>query len=102
VAGAANTVSFFDARTGLLLAENATQHTAPVTSLGWTTQTATLLAVSAGTDKRAIVWNGQSHQAQVLFRLHTAAIEALAILADTVATASLGGVARVWSATNGQ
>jgi hypothetical protein len=102
VAGSSNIVSFFDAQTGSHLAENAGQHTASVTSLGWTeTQGSASLALSAGADTRAVVWNGQSHQPQGMFRQHTSAIEALAVLATTVATASLGGVARVWSATSG-
>ncbi len=102
-AGSANIVSFFDTQTGSQLAENAGQHTASVTSLGWTdTQGSAPLALSAGADKRAVVWNGQSHQPQVIFRQHTSAIEALAVLATTVATASFGGVVRVWSATTGQ
>jgi WD40 repeat protein len=102
-AGSARTVSFFDASTGVLLAENAGHHTASVTSLGWTNEQGSApLAVSAGVDRKAIVWNGHSHQPQVIFRQHTSAIEALAVLTTTVATASLGGVARVWSATSGQ
>jgi WD40 repeat protein len=101
--GAANTVSFFDAHTGSLLAENAGQHSALVTSLGWTNVPGVApLALSAGIDKRAIVWSEQSHQPQVVFRLHTAPIEALAVLATTVVTASEGGLARVWSALSGQ
>jgi WD40 repeat protein len=101
-AGSANCVSFFDAQTGSQLAENAGQHTAAVTSLGWTNEGSAPLALSAGIDRRAIVWNEQSHQPQVVFRQHTSAIEALAVLANTVATASFGGVARIWSATSGQ
>jgi WD40 repeat protein len=103
VAGSANVVSFFDAQTGSQRAENAGQHTASVTSLGWTEpQGSAPLALSAGADTRAVVWNGQSHQPQGMFRQHTSAIEALAVLATTVVTASVGGVARVWSATSGQ
>jgi WD40 repeat protein len=97
----ATTVSFFQAQTGSLLAEDAGHHTAPITALGWT-ETSTPLALSAGLDTTAIVWNGQSHQPQVIFRQHTTAIEALALLADTVATASQGGVTRVWNALSGQ
>lgn len=102
-AGSATSVSFFDVQTGSLLAEHAGRHTAVVTSVGWTQlQGSPPLALSAGADTRAVVWNGQSHQPQIVFRHHTSAIEALAVLATTVATASLGGVARVWSATSGQ
>jgi WD40 repeat protein len=103
VAGSANTVSFFDAHTGSPLAENAEQHTASVTSLGWTSAQGTApFALSAGIDKKAIVWSEQLHQPQVFFRQHTSAIDALAILEDVVATASEGGLVRVWSALSGQ
>jgi WD40 repeat protein len=102
-AGSATTVSFFNVQTESLLDENAVQHTAPVTSLAWIEGSASLpLALSAGRDTRAIVWNGQTHQPQVVFRQHTTAIEALAVLAQTVATASHGGVVRVWNALSGQ
>ncbi|GCE15023.1 WD40 repeat domain-containing protein [Tengunoibacter tsumagoiensis] len=99
--GSSNTVSFFNAATGVLLAENATQHTAPLTSLGWT-QESVPRALSAGTDNQAVVWSGQSYQPLVIFRHHTSAIEALAIAQTTVVTVSEGGLARMWSALNGQ
>jgi WD40 repeat protein len=103
VAGAANTVSFFDVHTGSLLAENAEQHTASVTSLGWTSAQGTVsFALSAGIDKKAIVWSEQLHQPQVVFRQHSSAIEALAALGNSVVTASEGGLVRVWSALSGQ
>ncbi|GCE22249.1 hypothetical protein KDK_60490 [Dictyobacter kobayashii] len=101
LAATATTVSFFNAQTGALLAENGAQHTASITSLGWAQGTIPL-ALSAGTDKTAIVWSAQSHQPLMIFRGHTSAIETLAVLATTVATASDGGVARVWSALSGQ
>ena len=103
VVGSANVVSFFNAQTGSLLGENVEQHTAPVTSLAWIEgQTSVPLAVSVGIDTRAIVWNGQTHQPQMVFRQHTTAIEALAVFAETVATASQGGLVRVWNALSGQ
>jgi WD40 repeat protein len=103
VAGVANTVSFFDAHTGLQLAENAEIQSALVTALGWANVPGAVpLALSAGIDARAVVWSGQSHQPLVIFRQHTAPIEALAVLATTVVTASEGGLARVWSAITGQ
>ena len=103
VSGSANIVSFFDARTGSLLAENTEQHISSITALGWVGgQTPDPLAISTGIDNKAIVWNGQSHQPRVVFRLHTTSIEALAVLTNTIATVSQGGVARVWSALNGQ
>ncbi|GHO50812.1 WD40 repeat domain-containing protein [Ktedonospora formicarum] len=103
VAGAGTTVTFFDAHTGTQLARNTEHHTDVVTALGWVQGPSGLLhAVSAGADKKAIVWNGQSHQPERTFRRHTAAIEALTTLQGTVVTASQGGVARVWNATSGQ
>lgn len=100
-AGAGLSVSFFDAHSAGLLGENTRLHTAPVTALGWT-QTGVPLAISASEDTKAAVWNGQTHQAQVIFRQHTAPILALTTLSETVATASLGGVIRVWNALDGQ
>jgi WD domain, G-beta repeat len=97
LAGTATTVSFFNARTGVLLAENAASHTAPITAMGWT-QEAVPHALSAGLDTTALVWSVQSHQPLAVFRRHTSAIEALAVLGTIVVTVSDGGVARVWSA----
>ncbi|GHO47630.1 gamma-glutamyl-gamma-aminobutyrate hydrolase family protein [Ktedonospora formicarum] len=103
VAGASTTVTFFDAHTGTQLARDTEHHTDVVTALGWVQGPSGLLhIVSAGADKKAIVWNGRSHQPERTFRRHTAAIEALATLQDTVVTASQGGVARVWNATSEQ
>ncbi|GHO82379.1 WD40 repeat domain-containing protein [Dictyobacter formicarum] len=101
LAAAANVVFFFNAQTGELLAEDRAHHTASITSLGWTQETVPQ-AISAGTDKTAIVWSAQSHQPLALFRGHTSPIETLTILATTVATASDGGVTRIWSALSGQ
>jgi WD40 repeat protein len=99
--GALNTVSFVDAHAATLLAANAQQHVAPVTALGWT-QTAVPLAISAGEDHEAVVWDGQTHLPQVIFQRHTAPIEALTTLSQVVATASEGGIVRVWNALDGQ
>ncbi|WP_338248101.1 WD40 repeat domain-containing protein [Dictyobacter halimunensis] len=101
LAAVANVVFFFDAHTGKLLAEDGVHHTASITSLGWTQETVPR-AISAGTDKVTIVWDGQSHQPLSIFRGHTSSIETLATLSTTVATASNGGVTRVWSALSGQ
>jgi WD40 repeat protein len=101
--GAGNTLSFFDAQTGALLTRIVGQQAASVTALGWTGgQTSPPCVIAAGTDRTATVWNGQSHLPQVVFRRHTTAIEALTVLGETVATASQGGVIRVWSAASGQ
>lgn len=96
-------VAFFDTNTGSLLSTNTRHHPASVTALGWATTHPTVpLAISAGTDKKAIVWNGQSHQPQIIFERHTTPIEAIAVLGEIVATASQGGVVRVWNALSGQ
>jgi WD40 repeat protein len=96
-------VAFFDAQTGSLLSANPQHHTTAVTALGWVaTHTTVPLAISAGTDTTAIVWNGQSHQPQSIFEQHTTAIEAIATFGEIVATASHGGVVRVWNALSGQ
>lgn len=99
--GEGEAVSFFEKHTTLLLARNATQHFAPVTALGWT-QTAEPLAISAGEDRRAVVWQGQTHRPQRVFRQHTASLQALATHGQIVATASQGSVTRVWDVRRGQ
>ncbi|BCL79659.1 WD40 repeat domain-containing protein [Ktedonobacteria bacterium brp13] len=101
LAGTAHTVSFLNMQTGALLAENAKQHTAAITALGWT-QGSSMEALSASADTTAVVWSAQSHQPLVIFRGHTSAIEALATCETTVVTASEGGLARTWSALSGQ
>ena len=85
----------------MLLAEQAGEHTALVSALGWV-QGSVPLALSAATDKTAIVWSAQSYQPLHVFRRHTSALEALAVRETTVVTASDGGVARVWSVLSGQ
>ncbi|MBO0782202.1 MAG: hypothetical protein J2P37_25570, partial [Ktedonobacteraceae bacterium] len=100
IIGAGNTVTFVEAQQATVLGSY-TRHTAPVTALGWT-HAAVPLALSASEDKRALVWQGQTHQVQASFARHTTPILALATLTDIVATASLGGVVRIWSAITGQ
>jgi WD40 repeat protein len=60
--------------------------------------------VSGGNDKRAIVWDTTNYRAQTIFTKHTAPLEAVTWSADgtTVASASQGGVVRVWRAATGQ
>lgn len=99
--GDGEAVSFFEGRTAMLLIRRTDQHVAPVTALGWT-QTAEPLIISAGEDSRAVVWHGQTHRPQRVFLQHTAPLEALATHGQIVATASQGGVTRVWDATLGQ
>ncbi len=101
--GSATQVLFLDALTGTHLARSTHHHTAAVTGLAWSTQNPNLV-VSGALDMRAIVWNTTNYQAQALFTLHTAPIEAVSWAADgqTVASSSQGGVVRVWSALNAQ
>ncbi len=99
--GAGRAVSFFDAHTAMPLAEIAGVHTAPITALAWT-QTTAPFAISTSEDQQAVVWDGQSYQPHLIFRRHTTAILALATLGDLVATASQGGVIRLWRASSGQ
>src|SRR5207248_7687909 len=88
---------------GTLLAQPAQIHTGVVTTLAWSHRQTGLL-VSAGLDKKAVVWNTTSYTPQTIFTGHTTAIEAAAWASDstTVATSSQGGVVRVWNAENGQ
>jgi WD40 repeat protein len=101
--GSATQVLFLDALTGTHLARSTHHHTAAVTGLAWSTQNPNLV-VSGALDMRAIVWNTTNYQAQALFTLHTAPIEAVSWAADgqTVASSSQGGVVRVWRALNAQ
>ncbi len=101
--GSANQVLFLHAQTGTVQARSTAVHRAAVPSVAWTTQHQ-MQAVSGSLDMLAAVWNTQSYRAQEIFRLHTAAIEAVTWASDgqSVATASHGGVVRVWNAENGQ
>jgi WD40 repeat protein len=101
--GNANTVFFVDTQTRRVLDAH-TYHTAPVTALGWTplTQAGASLAISGSRDTTAVVWQAMTHQPLLTFRAHTAPILALSVLSDLVATASEGGVVRVWQAARGQ
>jgi WD40 repeat protein len=63
-----------------------------------------MAVVSGSLDKRAIVWDTVNYRDLVLFALHTLGIEAVSWSADgqTVASASQGGVVRVWNGTSGR
>jgi WD40 repeat protein len=99
VTGSANQVLFLQALTGTPLARSTRRHAAAVTGLAWSLQSPTLV-VSGALDRRAIVWNTTTYQAQALFARHTTPIEAVSWAADgqTVASSSQGGAVRVWSA----
>jgi len=101
---AANTrVTFFQTQTGTVLARPAQQHTNMITDIAWASHDQ-MQVVSGGNDKRAIIWNTANYRAQTIFTKHTTALEAVTWSADgtTVASASQGGVVRVWHAASGQ
>ncbi|MGH2508462.1 MAG: WD40 repeat domain-containing protein, partial [Ktedonobacteraceae bacterium] len=100
MSGSAHLVRFFTALTGNQLATH--QHAGQVNSVAWSTH-GHLLAVSASDDKRAIVWQTEEYLQQIVFTGHTAAILATTFSADgrTIASSSLGGVVRVWTAATG-
>ncbi len=102
-AAVANLVMFFNPLTGAALAQPAQAHTDQVTALAWSPRQP-LQVVSAGLDKRAIVWNATTYMPQTVFTQHTTAVESASWAADgqTVATSSHGGAVRVWNAGNGQ
>ncbi|QBD78308.1 hypothetical protein EPA93_20815 [Ktedonosporobacter rubrisoli] len=100
VTGANNRITFFNVVSGEMLAHNH-RHMGTVTSLAWATQ-GQQLAVSGSIDRRVIVWNTFDYHEQEIFSRHTAPIEVVSWSADgqTVASASQGGVIRVWSAAS--
>lgn len=102
-AAVANLVMFFNPLTGTALAQPAQPHTDQVTALAWSPRQP-LQVVSAGLDKRAIVWDATTYMPQTVFTEHTTAVESASWAADgqTVATSSHGGAVRVWNAGNGQ
>ena len=103
VAGALNQLTFLNSTTGTILAHSTHTHTAAVTTLAWSPQNP-LHLVSGGLDKKAVVWDTATHRPQITFTLHTEPVESASWASDgqTVATSSLGGVIRVWNATDGQ
>ncbi|GHO84286.1 EsaB/YukD family protein [Dictyobacter formicarum] len=103
VTGANTQVAFWDAANGNRLARSTHRHAQIVNGLAWATQNG-MRVVSVGDDKRAVVWDGNQYNALLTYLGHTAAIEAVSWSADgkTIATASQGGVVRVWNATLGQ
>ncbi len=103
VTGSANQVAFFNALSGKQLARSIHHHTAAINGLAWTGQNQKQI-VSGGADMHAFVWNNTNYRAETEFMLHTTSITSVSWSADgqTVASASQGGVIRVWSAKNGQ
>jgi WD40 repeat protein len=90
-------VRFFDGHTGALLVPARRAHTAQVTSLVWS-NAAGQPVISGSLDKRAIVWETQDYLPVAVFTRHTMAIDALSTQPNSavVASASQGGVVRVW------
>jgi len=103
VTGADTCITFFNALTGAVLAGPLPGHTQSVTSLAWAAH-GQMAVVSGGADRRAIVWETQNYSKLITFTFHTAPIEGVSWSTDgqTVASASQGGVVRVWQSTSGQ
>jgi WD40 repeat protein len=103
VTGAANQVTFFNAQTGTILAQNGRAHALAVNSVAWTGVGMSQI-VSAGADKRAVVWDNVMYKPQEMYVKHTVPILAAAWAPNgqDVATSSEGGLVRVWSAANAQ
>jgi WD40 repeat protein len=103
VTGAANQVTFLTALTETVLASFPHDHLATVTSLAWTVYNQQQV-VSSALDQRAIVWQTTQYQPQTIFTRHTAPIEAVSWAKDgqTIASASHGGVVRIWNAESGR
>ncbi|GAC1631943.1 MAG: hypothetical protein NVS4B11_32500 [Ktedonobacteraceae bacterium] len=101
VSGAANQVAFYGAFSGTLLARSTGQHTGTITSVAWTGAHLKHV-VSAGEDKRAIIWETETYQSQTIFAQHDTPIESVSWAADgqVVASSSQGGAVRVWNAEN--
>jgi WD40 repeat protein len=103
VTGANTQITFFRAQDGKVLARPNQRHTGQITGLSWATHDP-MQVVSGGVDRRAIVWNTTNYRAQTIFTGHTAALDAVTWSSDgtTVASASQGGVVRVWRAATGK
>ncbi len=103
VTGSGNQVAFFNALSGKVLARSVRHHANAVNGLAWTGKNQKQV-VSGGADMRVFVWNNDNYRSQVEFLRHTTSVTSVTWSADgqTVASASQGGVIRVWSAKNGQ
>jgi WD40 repeat protein len=101
--GAGTQLTFVRAATGETAGSFPQAHAGAVTALAWSHRGPSRL-VSTGLDRRAIVWDGKELQPLLTFTGHTASIEAVTWAADgqSVASASLGGVVRVWHSSDGQ
>ena len=99
VTGALNQVAFYNVQNAARLALH--HHAKPVTSLAWTPYNQ-MQVVSASQDTHAIVWNTTSYRQQTVFMRHTTPVLGVSWSADgqTVASATQGGVIRVWQANN--
>jgi len=97
VSGSGKSLRFFDAKAASPLAPTRTVHTAQITSLVWSGAVGHPV-VSGSLDTRAIVWETQWFWPQAVFLGHTAPINAVSYLPNsaTIASASQGGLVRVW------
>ena len=95
--GSGKSVRFFDGRTATPLTSTRNVHTGQVTSLVWSKAAGHPL-ISGSLDRQAIVWETRDYQPQAIFTRHTATIDALSYQpgSTAIASASQGGVVRVW------
>lgn len=104
VTALANQLIFFDAMTGQQLGQSGgAGHTRAITSLAWA-KGGQGQVVSGAQDTLAIVWNTTSYQMETVFKRHTTAVDGVTWSPDgqTVASATFGGVMRVWNAASTQ
>ena len=98
VTGSGSVVSFFDAGSGQLLAPVIRAHQGQVTGVAWSAHDGSPV-VSGALDQRAIVWETTHYRNIATFTRHTAPILSVACAVGndaTVASASAGGVIRIW------
>ncbi|GHO48343.1 WD40 repeat domain-containing protein [Ktedonospora formicarum] len=91
--GAGTTLSFLQATTGQMLAQHQ-DHQGAITALTWLAKMPRLISV--GLDTRAVVWETSHYRPLRVFRKHTTPIEAVASSHEVIASASRGGVIRIW------
>jgi Tol biopolymer transport system component len=101
VTGSQNQVAFYSVQNATRIALH--HHAKAVTSVAWAAHNQ-MLAVSAGQDDLAFVWNTNNYLRQSTFKRHTTAILAVSWSADgqTIASGTQGGIIRVWQGNNAQ
>jgi hypothetical protein len=91
-------IIFVDTTTGKILGQPQQVHQNLVTSLTWSAFSGHPV-ISGSLDKRAVVWETEHYLPVRVFTRHTAPIEAVSSIAGgaaTIASASEGGLIRVW------